>query len=1165
MPHIFRFHKGITNSIIDWKPSDRITTASVKEVRDKLITVGSPAGTSIPTPLARMFLFKTAFEIVAAQVRDNTLSGQSIYAGLVSETLDLLELLYKHGSDSSKFRYKKWSFDSNEGAPHFFGSVSNGHKLLAKSFEQAADQKPFNKRIEITLIYYKEQEKEVLIGGTSPFTFVFTSPNFKRKLRERRFKPVSGLVSNDTLFDTDYLQLHERDAAFIKYIEILKPTENIENTFAGFLEYVEYSRIRNEDKFNGRLNTLEDIRNGETALMVSGIPLRQITTAGQQSTINECSDFKMYLPDNSPYKKSGRPLVPLFLTDRMELAGQYSSPSSLWSAQTRVLEIEYPSSSLEKILQRELPGLKIAYPFLSSFDFFEAELIRLSGYALNDARFVTLANDQDYLFPIKPLFFHFFPIEDLDKYLRVESTRDQVTFTLSVPVFGPFRSQRNVVCIKTYNLRNAIPYDGILGVYPFTQADAPELNHINDYTVASFEKTNTGMELQKMLFYKKNGINTVPSTPTVRSEYSVINTKSSYYPIPESFDFIQLSFRANSVTTAGIVIPKFKKITTGHESFVYAIDFGTSNTHVEYATVTADGQGKQVNKSKRFEIGADDMQMFLLNKPDKNGNYELSLGNIIDTARQITIREFVPFTIGEKSTSDVKFPFRTATCESKAFTASSANDRLFAHANVGFSIDKDVNNNQVNYKTDLKWLLQQASTDQLNRDRVSIFARELLLLIRTKALLDGADLNKLQVILSFPISMGENLQREITALFDTERTRIFGEHSMDFAPPVTESIAPYYQLKAEDNKIQNDPFCNIDIGGGTTDIVLTNPGSTASNSLQCICSSFKFAGRQLWSSGSNPYMFAANGFLSYYKDFIKRTDATLYNKLDQVFNNDKVKTEDVIGLLFSKPGYKFKDIFVDNPELKVVLLIHYAAILYYTARISVLRNAELPRTVSFSGKGSEYLSSLLPNSADLQGLTKYLLEVFSGKKARTDFQLKRSGNDPKIITAQGALHFAVEGVKDQVVDEWNLDSGAGNTAQNSTDKTLIKEEATYLGFNNLSFEKEGLRYADLANQPELYQDIMQGQINFFNLLFNDEGFKRLVNKKLEIKDFFSYKQFFIKNESEVFDQGILRDSFKATVANYPPSELIADSPFFFPLNYALTEFSTYVANQNKTA
>ncbi len=79
MPHIFRFHKGRNNNITDWKASDKIEPADVREIMDKTNIPTTSAGSSIPTPIARMFLFKTAFEIMAAQVGDDQVESKSVY------------------------------------------------------------------------------------------------------------------------------------------------------------------------------------------------------------------------------------------------------------------------------------------------------------------------------------------------------------------------------------------------------------------------------------------------------------------------------------------------------------------------------------------------------------------------------------------------------------------------------------------------------------------------------------------------------------------------------------------------------------------------------------------------------------------------------------------------------------------------------------------------------------------------------------------------------------------------------------------------------------------------------------------------------------------------------------------------------------------------------
>jgi len=1181
MGHIFRFHQGTNNNIIDWKQSDRISAGSLDKIADRSVVIDSNAGTSIPTPLARLFLFKTAFTIVSKQLIDNNFKKESIYAGLVSETLDLLELLYMHGADGNKFRYKKWVFENNDATRDFFGTES-GHKLLAKSFEQAANQVPFNKKIEITLIFYKENGKEVLLGGTSPFTFVFTAPNFKAKLNNGKYN-IPGLRSGDKLFDSSYLQIYERDASFVKYIESLHKKVEYIPTFKGFNDYVSTSNNVFPESFNGIATKMQDIKVYDQSLVVSDIPLQQITTASVQETIADNSDFKLLLSEDSPYKlKYKNSPIPLLLKTEMELGGQYTSKSNLWNSNTKFNEITYPENTLERILQRELPVVKIKYPFLSEFDFFEDFIISLPGYKLNDERFVTLTAQQGFLFPIKPLFFQFFPLKDLSKYLKIESDNKTVKCTLTFPIFGPTKHNRLIVFERTYAVEEGISYSGILGIFPFTKASQQELLHINDYTVASYEKTNTDTQLNSLKFLKSDGADGIHSIPNSRSNYSDIKIKSTYYQVHEGFELMQLNFKRDNVTCGGMIIPKFNEVVNGDSSYVFAIDFGTSNTHIEFGRVNDDDGRSRIAMVKPFGINKDEMQMYLLHKPTTfkpaNGapsylNYEDIEGQKIDAVRQITLREFMPFQIGSQAGTSIKFPFRTALAESNSFISSITNKRLFIDASIGFNIDSDLNPGEIRYKTDLKWLLQNASEDQFNVNRVKLFARQLMLMIRTKVLLGDegyrGHLNKIKVILSFPISMGQTLKNKLSDIFEDERKDIFGVDSLELLSPVTESIAPYYFLKSQNFDIQSNNFCNIDIGGGTTDIVITNSEKISQsdedkNTLECFCASFRFAGRQLWSSGANDFNKDDNGFVSYYKDFRKKANMKTEGDLERIFTSNSLKTEDVVGILFSNPAYNFKDIFSHNHEFKVVPLIHYAAIIYYIVKLSEWKKINLPRTISFSGKGSEYLNLLFSyksgtSDQDLVGLTKNLVTMFTDVTMNPNFKLKRA-EEPKVITAKGAVHYAVENIVD---DESSNVWGVSTQANTASDKVLKKIDVVFMGFKDVDFESPTLTYGDFLHNKELFNNIMDNVINFLDLLFGSQSFNGAINKKLEIRDFSAYRSFFLPNGVNVYEHGILRDSFRATLETYPANGIVSDSPFFFALNYTLTELSKFIDNKAK--
>src|SRR5690606_23084087 len=123
----------------------------------------------------------------------------------------------------------------NETIKEFFGK-QHGHLLLAESFSQIANHDPFSGKIEITLIYYRESNREILLGGTSPYTFVFTTPNFRRKRKDRGIKEIYGMMANEALFNNIYKPLYEREESFVLYIKDL--VDGVGESFSGFKRYV---------------------------------------------------------------------------------------------------------------------------------------------------------------------------------------------------------------------------------------------------------------------------------------------------------------------------------------------------------------------------------------------------------------------------------------------------------------------------------------------------------------------------------------------------------------------------------------------------------------------------------------------------------------------------------------------------------------------------------------------------------------------------------------------------------------------------------------------------------------------------------------------------------------------------------------------------------------
>jgi hypothetical protein len=116
-----------------------------------------------------------------------------------------------------------------------------------------------------------------------------------------------------------------------------------------------------------------------------------------------------------------------------------------------------------------------------------------------------------------------------------------------------------------------------------------------------------------------------------------------------------------------LVVPRWREVRQGTKEFRFAIDFGTTNTHVAYH----DGPSQP---PQPFNFGPEDTAVALLKKSSEETDYQayeqLYRGIEEDPAHGIQLRrwqryqqrEFVPSFVGAGG-SPYQFPIRTATSE----------------------------------------------------------------------------------------------------------------------------------------------------------------------------------------------------------------------------------------------------------------------------------------------------------------------------------------------------------------------------------------------------------------------------------------------------------------------------------------------------------------------
>jgi hypothetical protein len=374
---------------------------------------------------------------------------------------------------------------------------------------------------------------------------------------------------------------------------------------------------------------------------------------------------------------------------------------------------------------------------------------------------------------------------------------------------------------------------------------------------------------------------------------------------------------------------------------------------------------------------------------------------------------------------------------------------------------------------------------------------------------------------------------------------------------VTESIAPYYQLLKEDSSIKHNLYCNIDVGGGTTDIVLVNKNDKE-KLLDCYCNSVRFAGRQIWGSVSDDYNSEDNGFLHFYLKLLQSQRSDFYYNVIGRIDGKKSRNEDTISYFLSNAEYNFKQIFTEHKDLKVPLLLHYAALLYFVAKSCKTKPMKLPKTLSFSGKGSEYIGLIFDSDEHLRIFTKKALTLFSGLDADPEFRIKKTRN-PKVITAQGSVVYAAKplakkeksifGEDMDVINEEVQINPIPDKYYGLSDKDIVTDEKKV--------------YGDFEEHKPAYESVMMNCVEFLNTFFSDTALINGSEISLGIENLAKYKSYFInfQDPGKVLSTGILRDSYKSALEEKDLRKEATDSPFFFAFSTSLIALSKHIAKE----
>ncbi len=1058
MSNILRLHSGGNEQLRGWQESHLITETILN---DNLV---DPAGgnarrtaTAIPSPFGQLHLLETAFRFAAENPK-----GNSVYHRLVSQCWDLLEFIF-FAKDTDAYRPKFVTWKRAEQLERL--QANPGTALLGRTLGLYLADDPHFKGVDALFLIFAEHKNgndRRLLGATSPFTLVFAHPDLQPL-------PVQRKNGEGQYFDQRAVALSARPAAFQEYVYGLFAVErrlradDFAQAVWAYLRKAEPNRVNQLDQqgltaeaFGQPYQAYRDELGG-FEVAVRGVPLRRLAAVQQVAS----SDW-FIVPGAG--RRAAHPRPPLVLRPGLDLrSSNYFGGTP--GDDTAVVGYAAPAGH-ERLESRELPGLGELYPYLTVNDFLEDTLVELP-FAVNRERYhfgqvaaepgQTLeARPFRYLLPLKRLYFDYFEPEDLARYLRMTVFSNHVQVQLTVPVSG----RREVVYERRYALPGPAhpagqpvppapsqsadkPYGGgqvaarvQLGVFPFYKFAAPLERYNNAYSVLLAEQTEgaaSPAQLAFLTYQTGGGLQEIGPAGggalrgvarRARKPRSPRGPASTYHEVRGThFDVLELAVPVagggyGTPPATGLLAPHWRSEGVGGPvQFTFAVDFGTTNTHV---AVAADGA-----VAVPFSIENErELQTVLLSQPEAVGDYDLPTRYRVPAFSAATLlqnREFVPSFIGIRG-AETSFPIRTATCETPRFAAE-GDPLLFGDANIGFFLNRDgalyAQPEDGRYETNLKWNTEAGGgAAEAAKHRVRLYFRELLRLLKHKAALNGGDLNKVRLVWSYPLSMDYGVQNFFAEEWQKEFERAFGrvpgEQELDKVP---ESLAPYLYLRkiGKITPTEQDSVVNIDIGGGTTDVLLLNglqPAATFS---------FRFAGDVLWGdpgqSGPDGQR-QHNGLLYYYVGRtahapVSREAAEARGVFVAALKNPRVGSADLVSLLFNfDEQLNFSQHVREAKQMRVLLLVHYAAILYHVGQVCRAQGLrELPRHVTFSGKGSTYLRllDLQPNLSTIKRLAQRVLEFASGLQVPHDFTLTLVDNAKEATANGSALRWEHDG------------------------------------------------------------------------------------------------------------------------------------------------------------
>lgn len=1094
MGKVLRLHDGAEG--LGWFDSSQITDIQL----DNIITDGKDVANSIPSPFARIELVNDAFKWVAK----NGIDGKTAQHKLVSEALDIGQLMYSMRKYANKLKLVDYNIADRVKAG--FWETKASHKAISRTFSTFLSQDGalmgFGADTTLHLLFFQSE----LIGSTSPRSLFMSAPITKRVRNS-----ISAEGSHGRFFSEDAYSLLVREWGFVEYLFALSKMPGFAGQFTCMYDYLE--RVKDEMGSDQRqlVNTLDAdyfITRGHEQLYVSDSPLNKVKVQNfnlwvapvNTGSIAEYSDFVI----QADFDTGSKP--PLVLpNDDFSESWVYTTPDVTWNRNTFKSKIPYKNE--QALNDSRLPVQNDPYPWLSAGNFFTDTIIKLP-YRSDELYFTTAESmagfpvASSFLLPLSDTFFRYFKTDKIKPSLKLrEFSQGSVEAQLTIPTRkGP------IVFKKTYTQDDVILAEINLAILPFVKLTG---SYPKRYTIGFYDADleNNIADNYTLEFYDE--LNAVkPQSVTVRSKGDG-RTRTTYYRISDPFEKIKVTYKNKSY---GYIVPKMPEYKPGADECAFSIDFGTTNTHIEYKLNN--------NAEKAFDTATgSDFWVSLMPVSEKDSHEEIakSLG--------IIFKEIFPNLIGKDS--DTKFPLRTALVENDDIDFSKPIE-VYGHINKYLLFHSKSPLDYQRPKTDLKW--ENLYLEE-NSKRLKAYFENTILLIYYKALALRIPFNKISLMWFFPTSMGTSHRNQMNQTWKDCVKEVFGDAIPDNKlKDIPESIGPYfYHYKRQ---ALAGLSVSIDIGGGSTDISVYN------QNRMLLISSFRFAGNDLFGDGYGR-MPSKNGFIKTFENeaekYLNNTDKEGLRILKSIIKETEISHEFSSYLFSLDPGFKYANKISSNPNIKLTVVIFHAAILFYVANLLKLSNLGIPNNILYSGTAAKTLKIIDPGintkSSVTPGLVNHIMNAVFGN--RDDHAISCQLSDyPKEITCKGGLLAThVEGL----TNKQTIWLGG----QNILNKLQLESSNDMLRISNI----EESQKQDVVKSVKVYYDILDAYFHTVDI-YNEFGINRSAYRK--------FQEVRLREAKGSLETGITRVKEERRADDNLNLE---ESLFFYPLKQELTKIA----------